>query len=198
VQGWFTPYLAPNMERAFLFPDEHPGNFATVPSVRLVFCTHCRQVGIWHDGKMVVPASGGAPLPNPDLPTDVRADYEEANAILTASPRGAAALLRLAVQKLCKVLGESGENINADIAALVKKGLPVMVQQALDVVRVVGNNAVHPGQIDLQDNPAIAASLFTLVNLIADDRISRPAQVKAMYDSLPDEQKQAIARRDNP
>ena len=102
---------------------------------------------------MVYPIAATAPLPNPDLPADIKADYEEARGIASLSPRGAAALLRLAIQKLCKDLAESGENINADTKSLVNKGLSVQVQQALDVVRVTGSNAVHPGQIDLQDDP---------------------------------------------
>lgn len=106
------------------------------------------------------------------MPSEIRAHFEEAREIFFLSPRGAAALLRLAVQKLCAVLGESGENINDDIASLVGKGLPVKVQQALDTLRVIGNDAVHPGQIDLNDNRDIAASLFELLNIIIDEMIS--------------------------
>ena len=47
---------------------------------------------------------------------------------------------------------QKGENLNADVAKLVKKGLPVDVQQALDAVRVIGNEALHPGQMDLRDD----------------------------------------------
>ncbi len=124
-------------------------------------------------------------------------DYNEARDIVSISPRGSAALLRLAIQRLCKHLGESGENINADIAALVKKGLPEMLQQALDSVRVVGNHAVHPGKIDLDDNPETAQKLFVFVNLIVENRISQPAQIKKYYtEVVPQELREAIDKRD--
>ncbi|OQW39268.1 MAG: hypothetical protein A4S12_02345 [Proteobacteria bacterium SG_bin5] len=123
-------------------------------------------------------------------------DYEEAGTLLQLSPRGAAALLRLSIQKLCKELGEKGRNIDDDIAALVKKGLDPRVQQALDVVRVIGNNAVHPGQIDLRDDRATAEKLFGLVNLIAEIMISQPKHVADMYESLPQNARDAIKRRD--
>jgi hypothetical protein len=147
---------------------------------------------------MVYPSGGTAPLPNPDLPSDIQEDYEEARAILNRSPRGAAALLRLSVQKLCKHLGEKGENINADIASLVKRGLLPAVQQALDGVRVVGNNMVHPGQIDPDDVAPTANALFRLMNLIADQMITAPAQAKAIYDLIPAGTRAAIEKRDGP
>jgi hypothetical protein len=40
-----------------------------------------------------------------------------------------------------------------DIGELVKAGLPLEIQQSLDIVRVVGNNQVHPGILDVRDDP---------------------------------------------
>jgi hypothetical protein len=159
-------------------------------------CFNCDELAIWIYGHLVWPEHGEAPVPNPDLPHEVRRDYEEASAILDRSPRGAAALLRLAIQRMCKHLGEAGENLNSDIAELVKKGLPRKVQQALDVVRVIGNNAVHPGQIDLTDDRRTAEDLFRLVNLIAEDRITQPKHVNDMFAALPEDARKAIERRD--
>jgi uncharacterized protein DUF4145 len=161
-------------------------------------CDHCKQLSIWLDEKMVFPTVSTAPLANADLPSDVKEDYEEAREILSRSPRGAAALVRLSVQKLCKSLGEKGDNINADIAGLVKKGLPLRVQQALDAVRVIGNNAVHPGLIDITDDPETAARLFELVNIVCDYMITQPRRVEEIYSKLPAPLLEAIDKRDKP
>jgi hypothetical protein len=69
------------------------------------------------------------------------------------------------------------------------------IVRALDIVRVVGNNAVHPGELDISDNNEIASNLARLVNLIAEDRITRPKQIAAMFDSLPQGAKDAAAAR---
>jgi hypothetical protein len=129
------------------------------------------------------------------MPETIRADYEEAATICAVSPRGAAALLRLAIQKLCIHLGGTGENLNQDIGLLVRNGLPVQVQQALDYVRVIGNNAVHPGQIDTND-VAIADQLFPLVNVIVEYMIALPKHVAGLYGQLPDGVKTSIDKRD--
>lgn len=161
-------------------------------------CAHCGRAAFWHDGLMFYPAFGNAPPPNSDLPDGILTDYREAAEILGRSPRGAAALLRLVIQKLCQHLGLPGRHLDTDIAALVQRGLLPAVQQALDAVRVVGNSAVHPGQIDLTDDPQSAATLFLLVNLIVEQLITAPKQAQAVYDSLPEGVRNAIARRDAP
>lgn len=160
-------------------------------------CYNCKRISIWIYNKLMYPVVGSAIPANPDMSDDIRRDYDEAGSILNQSPRGAAALLRLAIQKLCKELGQPGENINNDIKALVAAGLDQRVQQALDAVRVIGNFAVHPGKIDISDDRATAESLFKLLNLIVDKTISEPKHVQEVYDTLPSNLVEAIAKRDS-
>jgi hypothetical protein len=158
-------------------------------------CEHCGNYALWIEQNMIYPQSSTAPLPSEDLPADVRDDYIEARNIVNNSPRGASALLRLSLQKLMPHLGEKGENLDTDIGNLVKKGLPETIQQALDCVRVIGNNAVHPGELDLKDDIDTANALFGLVNMIADAMITKPKAIKALYDKIPKGAKEAIAKR---
>jgi len=160
-------------------------------------CYSCRRPAIWIHERLLWPALGeGVPPPNADLSEAILADYAEAGRIVELSPRGAAALLRLAVQKLCDDLVGKGKKLNNQIKELVAKGLSDQVQKAFDVVRVVGNNAVHPGQIDLRDDRQTAMILFELVNLIADTMISQPKKVNAAYARLPQSALDEIVKRD--
>lgn len=172
------------------------GRYNGVGGVTFAWCTHCQNESIWIGTKLIYPASTQAPPPNLDLPEDILPDYQEASNIIGDSPRGSAALLRLCIQKLCKHLGEPGKNINNDIAALVKKGLNPTIQKSLDVVRVIGNEAVHPGSIDLNDSPDTAIALFNLVNIITEAMITQPKMIESLYGSLPDAKLEQIEERD--
>lgn len=162
-------------------------------------CYRCNRFGIWQNDRLLYPPTHVAPLPLEDMPADVKEDYEEARSIYSLSPKGSAALLRLAVQKLVVALDEDGKDLNKNIGNLVKKGLPIQVQQALDTVRVIGNNAVHPGQIDINDNPKIALGLFGFVNVIVEQMITQPKKIEELYTSaLPEGAKDQIEARDKP
>lgn len=163
--------------------------------IRVGDCQHCGERTIWVKEIMLFPDSGAAPFPNPEMPESVMKLYVEAASIHTKSPRGAAALLRLSIQVLCKELGEEGKNINSDISNLVKKGLPEIVQQSLDIVRVTGNNAVHPGQLDT-DNIETVGKLFELTNVIIEYMIALPKKVRGLYSLLPTDKVEAIKKRD--
>ncbi len=160
-------------------------------------CGHCGEICVWYDEKLIFPKAMVVESPNEDLPEDIKKDYIEAATILQDSPRGAAALLRLCIQKLCKELGQKGKNLNEDIGKMVKQGLSVDIKNAMDLLRVTGDNAVHPGVIDLRDGSEIATELFRLVNFIAEKMITEPKRISAFYEKvMPQGAKDAVVRRD--
>jgi hypothetical protein len=168
----------------------------------LIECGHCGNFSIWHKEQMIYPSGGTAPLPHPDLPEEIKEDYEEARAIVSRSPKSAAALLRLAIEKLMNIILEEElleerkkEDLNYKIKLMVQKGLRSDIQQAFDIVRIIGNKSVHPGQIDLNDNPVIAKKLFELVNIIARQTIAEPKAIRDFYHKLPEADKKSIERR---
>ena len=161
-------------------------------------CHHCIKTSIWIEDKLVYPESTQAPPVNTDLPEDIQVDYNEASAILSDSPRGAAALLRLCIQKLCIHFGEPGKDLNKDIGALVAKGLLPTIKECLDIVRVIGNEAVHPGVIDLNDKPEIAVRLFELINIITQTMITQPIMIEELNKQIPLGKLERIEQRDKP
>lgn len=160
-------------------------------------CQHCGKYHIWNNNNMIVPTDSTIDMPLEDMPQVVKVLYLEARDVYPISYKSACALLRLAVQHLCKELGEDGKNINNDIKSLVSKGLPKRIQKALDIVRVVGNNAVHPGVMSEEDTKEYAQKMFKLLNIIVDDRIVQPKEIDYLFDGLPEAPRKAIAKRDS-
>ncbi len=181
------PFFEKNKDTLYSKPVVHNCNISK--------CYNCKEITIWIYDQIVYPNTKINIKPNKDLPEHIRRLFEEAREIVSYSPKGSAALLRLCVQYLCIELGEKGKNIDDDIASLVAKGLNPLVQQALDVVRVVGNESVHPGEIDINDNKEIAIKLFGLVNLISEQMITHPNEVKALYSDLPKKKLEGIEKR---
>lgn len=168
-------------------------------------CDHCEQNSVWlrygegeQDGRLIYPHLLSVPHGHEAMPKECLADFDEAREICDRSPRGAAALLRLCLQKLLVHLGGAGEHIDTDIKKLVATGLDSHVQQALDVIRVTGNNAVHPLEMNLEDDHDSVLVLFEMINFIVEERISRPLKTQDRFANLPEKARLAIEKRDRP
>lgn len=174
-------------------------------------CSCCEESSLWRvteysqgqfgivaeNAELLFPDNGVAALPEDDMPEDVKTDYVEAARIFARSPRGAAALLRLGLQKLCKHLGEDGSNINDDIRSLAAKNiLPPMVVKVADTVRITGNNAVHPGTMKDEDFDFVASKMFDLINFIVKKGISEPKELDALYQLTPEGPRKSAEDKD--
>ena len=165
-------------------------------NLNLSQCFACDGISIWLHERLLHPVNKAGPQPHQDLPDHIRPDFEEARAILDQSPRGAVALLRLAVEKLCDHLGAKGSSIDKKIGDLVSRGLNPRVQQALDSVRVIGSQAVHPGELNLKDDRDTGEKLLRIINMIVERMIKDEREAEELYSSLPQTKLDAIERRD--
>ena len=193
--------LSENIESGKVYFENIESSYSSkkAGNIHLSRCYACEDIVVWIHERLVFPSKRTGPQPNPDLPDDIKADYEEARSILDLSPRGAAALLRLCIEKLCNSLGASGKTLDAKIADLTKKSLiGEQVWKALHAVRVIGNEAVHPGAMDLKDDRDTGESLFRIVNVIVEKTISEPKHVDETLQSLPESKREAIAKLKGP
>lgn len=185
------------------FPNDEYLEFHSMGTVKRVRneltihrCHCCGKKIIWIDDNYIYPDIVPEEA-NPDMPESVKQLYNEAALIANKSPRAACALLRLAIDRLCNELGEKDNSIDINIGALVKRGLSQEVQQALDFVRVVGNKAVHPGQIAFDvDDVETATILMSLLNIIVTRMITEPQKIGSLFKSLPESVKKSIEKRD--
>lgn len=166
-------------------------------------CNSCHLDSVWfqnlqskEETLMFPDYPSGLDAPNSDMPNNIQQIYIEAAKVLKDSPRASAALSRLAIDQLTQQFS-SESSLDRRIADLVSKGLSSKLQKAFDIVRIVGNNAVHPGEIDLKDNQEMAKSLLSLLNMITDNLITQPNQIDKFYNSLPERQLKHIEKRDS-
>lgn len=152
---------------------------------------------MWYQEKMIDPQVTMGEMPIAEMPEDIKQNMNEARSIMAQSPRGAAALLRLCLQNLCKkLLEDRSTNINADIALLVEEGLSPRIQKAMDGIRVTGNEAVHPGELDLRDDTDTSVFMCKLLNKICYELMVRPKEEDDFYKKLPESKKEGIVARD--
>jgi hypothetical protein len=166
-----------------------------VQNVSISYCFHCNEMCLWVYDQLVWPRRAGDPEPKLHAPPNVRRECEKATQTLEASPRGAAALLRLAIEKLCKELEVSEESLKDDIAFFVREDVDARVQKVLDAARIIESNAVRAGQIGLGDDRATAETLSGLVNLICEKMIMEPRHLQAMYTKLREGARTAMEQR---
>lgn len=161
-------------------------------------CQSCGYISFWYKEQLAWPLNTNVEAPLDEMPNDIKDLYNEARSIVLLSPKGACAILRLALQKLCNRLAGQDEKkkIDGAIKKLVENGLPVDLQQAMDTVRIVGDEAVHPGQIDVGDNKELAIAMFRLMNIIIERLVIQPREIEDLYRLMPENKIKGIENRD--
>ena len=157
-------------------------------------CYNCKGFALWvrdrlvfpgraEEGPHIIEIEGHVEEPSADVqePADVEEstghveerveDFEEAAAILNKFPRGAAALTRICIQKMMPLLKETGKDLDENISSLVRKGLQVEIQQAMDVLQVLGQGPVELTQFNSREEKEAALKLFDSVKAILKRRM---------------------------
>ena len=130
-------------------------------------CHSCNGFSLWVGGLLVFPTRIDKTL---EL---VEEDLEEAAAILNKFPRGAAALMRVCIQKLVPLLEDNGKELNQRVSSLVRKGLEMEIQQAMDVLQVLRSDPVQLSQLELQADRETALRFLDSSKAVLERRMSQ-------------------------
>lgn len=86
--------------------------------------------------------------------------------------------------------------IKMPLSALVANGLPKTLQKTMNIVRVIGDEVVHPGEINIDDNKNMAIAMFRFMNSIIEKIIVEPKEIDDLYKMMPIEKLKGIENRD--
>lgn len=171
-----------------------------VCNMMLSECQACKRVAVWEHETLVHPtAISNAPQASDDMPENVKEIYNEARAIAEVSPRAASALLRLCLEELLKHLNVAEGKLDSMIGSLVEEGVEEELQQAMDILRLCGNDGIHRhiGEIDLSEHQDAKELLFKLINVAVKELITRPNYLKTIYSNMPENKRRGIDQRDS-
>ena len=147
-------------------------------------CIACNRTSIWVDGKMVYPLMSTGQPPHKDMPEAVKKIYEEARSVVSLSPRSAAALIRVLIEKLVKELRKTDkERLNKVIGRLKNEHFPGIFIECFNSVKTITNEGgAHAGRIDLrdEDGPEILDLLFHAANYIVEETIEHYNKLKTL------------------
>ena len=165
----------------------HETNKTEIKDISMLQCTACEKYIIFNRETQIYPIIANIEDPNPDMPEDIKKDYDEARNIYNLSVRGSCALLRLALDKLLIYLDIKGKTLFNKINAYCDRFEPdETMKQALHSIRIVGNESVHPGTFNVEDNKDIALLLFEILNDIAYEHITKKKKREEMFKKLPE------------
>ena len=128
-------------------------------------CHSCNGFALWVRGRLVFPWNVEKKL------EFVEEDFADAAAILNKSPREATALMRVCIQKLVPLLKQDGNYLNDYMSSLVRKGLEVEIQQAMEVLQVLRNEAGQPTKLETQEDKEMALRFFDSLKAVLERRI---------------------------
>lgn len=140
-------------------------------------CEICQETSIYNakTGEKIHPKTTSIKKPNNDMPQNIKDLYIEASSVFELSPRSALAIIRLALDLLCIELGANNkDSLYNKVEWLYNENvINSEIKELAHGVRGLGNDAVHPRNIDDQIDKNDAELVFELLNIIVEEKITK-------------------------
>ena len=109
------------------------------------------------------------------MPQNIKDLYIEASSVFELSPRSSLAIIRLALDLLCIELGaDNKDSLYNKVEWLYNENvINSEIKELAHGVRGLGNDAVHPRNIDDQIDKNDAELVFELLNIIVEEKITK-------------------------
>ena len=154
--------------------------------VYVTVCHHCEKPTIWLDDnqtlKPILPSDNQYPSPSDKMPQEVKDVYNQAGSIADKSPRAANAMLRSAIEELMRIIVETPGDLNQMIEDAYKNNIiTAHIKESLHSIRLLGNNALHPNQIRIEDD-VDTNDIFNIINHIVDVTLHHSEVIENIQD----------------
>jgi hypothetical protein len=163
-------------------PDGTDGKLREEGGLSMAVCQSCKKPSLWLQDAMVYPHATRIRGPAADMPVLAKEYYNEARNVCDASPRAAAALLRMALEALCDEVESEGSDLASKVAFLTNEGLPPAVLEGIGMLNLLGRDTRHAGLIDPDQDRVHADALFKVLNIVVEYAITLPGLVKDFRD----------------